>query len=119
MQLILESAGPGFTAACTQLEGLRLSARNHGGERTLPKTQSAQPDAILDSHTGALFCFSWLQIYKLPDSTSQFKGVTKQIQMVSSAQYTGRIYLINILKGKNKFLLAHKKSLRLCIKTEQ
>lgn len=50
MQLILESAEPGFTAACTQLEGLRLSARNHSGERTLSHTQSAQQDPILDSN---------------------------------------------------------------------
>lgn len=37
MQLILESAGPGFTAAYTQLGGLSLSARHHSGERNVGK----------------------------------------------------------------------------------
>lgn len=32
MQLIREAARTGFTAACTQLEGLHLSGRNHRSE---------------------------------------------------------------------------------------
>lgn len=60
MQLILESAGPGFTAACTQLGGLSLSARNHSGKRTLVRLIG--PGGEL--HT-ALLLFGFLQAANL------------------------------------------------------
>lgn len=62
MQLILESAGPGFTAAYTQLGGLSLSARNHSGKRTLVRVINADPGVEL--HTAEL-SFGFLQAANL------------------------------------------------------
>lgn len=51
VQLILESAGPGFTAACTQLGGLHLSARNHSVDKV---TANSQPDLRLTGQLSLL-----------------------------------------------------------------
>lgn len=77
MQLILESAGPGFTAAYTQLGGLSLSARHHSGKRTLVRVRNEGPGVEL--HAAELL-FGFLQAENL-QTASKLKSVKPELKL--------------------------------------